>query len=353
MRSKLLAAMLICLVVLAIAPSGRAAEVIKLSYANYFPPTHPAAVMAGQFCEEVKKRTNGRIDISYYAGGTLATGPKVFNSVVQGLADIGLSATPYNRGRFPVTEVLDLPHGFPSAWVSGQVQNDFYAKFKPKEWDDVQVLYFHSVGPFLLNTLKKQVKTLEDLKGLKIRAQAGIADTVKALGATPIPLEQADVYESLRRGVIDGVFGPFEVLQGWKFGELCKFTTVSWKVGSCATFYVVMNKQKYAALPADLKKIFDEVSAEYKDKFLVMWNQTDIDGRKFFMEKGGQTIPLSDAEAARWVKAVQPVLADYKESMVKKGYAAKEIDGYFSFIKERIGYWSKVEKERKIPATSY
>ena len=247
--------------------------------------------MAGQFCEEVKKRTNGRIDISYYAGGTLATGPKVFNSVVQGLADIGLSATPYNRGRFPVTEVLDLPHGFPSAWVSGQVQNDFYAKFKPKEWDDVQVLYFHSVGPFLLNTLKKQVKTLEDLKGLKIRAQAGIADTVKALGATPIPLEQADVYESLRRGVIDGVFGPFEVLQGWKFGELCKFTTVSWKVGSCATFYVVMNKQKYAALPADLKKIFDEVSAEYKDKFLVMWNQTDIDGRKFFMEKGGQTIP--------------------------------------------------------------
>jgi TRAP-type transport system periplasmic protein len=269
------------------------------------------------------------------------------------MADIGLSATPYIRGRFPVTEVLDLPHGFPSAWVSGQVQNDFYAKFKPKEWDEVHILYFHSVGPFLLNTLKKPVKTLEDLKGLKIRAQAGIADTVKALGATPIPLEQADVHESLRRGVIDGVFGPFEILKGWKFGELCKYTTVSWKVGSCATFYVAMNKQKYDALSSDLKKIFDQVSAEYKDKFMVMWNQTDIDGKEFLKEKGGQTIPLSAAEAARWVKAVQPVLADYKASMVKKGFAAKEIDGYFSYIQERIEYWSKIEKERKIPTASF
>ena len=350
MKGKVFLVFLVFSLVIGMASSSRATEAIKLSYANFFPPTHPAAVMAGQFCEEVKKRTNGRIDVTYYPGGTLATGPKVFNSVVQGLADIGLSATPYNRGRFPVTEILDLPHGFPSAWVSGQVQNDFYSKFKPKEWDEVQVLYFHSVGPFLLNTLKKPIKTLEELKGMKIRAQAGIADTVAALGGTPIPLEQVDVYESLRRGVIDGVFGPFEILKGWKFGELCKYTTLSWKVGSCATFYVAMNKQKYNALPADLKKIFDQVSAEYKDKFLVMWNQTDIDGRDFLKEKGGQIVQLTDAEAERWVKAVQPVLANYKSSMVKKGFSEKEIDGYMSFIKERIEYWRVVEKEKGIPS---
>jgi TRAP-type C4-dicarboxylate transport system substrate-binding protein len=349
MRCKCITLLLVGLVVLAMAPLSMGAEkTISLTYANYFPPTH-ASVMAGQFCDEVKKRTNGRMEIAYHPGGTLATGPKIFNAVVQGVADIGLSATPYNRGRFPVTEILDLPLGFPSAWVSGQVQNDFYNKFKPKEWDDVHVLYFHSVGPFLLNTLKKPVKTLEDLKGLKISAKSVIADTMAALGATPIPLEQVDVYESLKRGVIDGIFGPFEILQGWKFGELTKYTTLSWKVGSCATFYVAMNKEKYGALPPDLKKIFDQVSAEYKDKFLVMWNQTDINGRDFLKEKGGQMIPLSDAEAARWVKAVQPVLANYKSEMVKKGFAEKDIDGHFAFIKERIEYWKKVEKERKIP----
>lgn len=350
MKSKVFAVLLVVSFVLVAVCPVRGAEPIKLTYANFFPPTHRVALLGGQFCEEIKKRTNGRVEISYYPGGTLATGPKVFNAVVQGVADIGLSATTYNRGRFPIMEILDLPHGFPSAWVSGQVQNDFYNKFKPKDWDDVHVLYFHSCGPFLLNTLKKPVKTLEDLKGLKIRGQAGIADTIKALGGTPMPLEQADVYESLSRGVIDGVFGPFEVLKGWKFGELIKYTTVSWRVGVGATFYVVMNNGKWNALSPDLKKIFDEVSSEYKDKYLVMWNEIDIEGRDFLKSKGGQVIPLADAEASRWVKAVQPVLANYKSSMVQKGHSEKEIDGYVSYIQERIGYWSKVEKERKIPS---
>jgi TRAP-type C4-dicarboxylate transport system substrate-binding protein len=349
MRSKVFLVVLALSLVLGMASFSRAAEPIKLTYANYFPPTHPVAVMAGQYCEEVKKRTDGRIDIAYHPGGTLATGPKVFNAVVQGVADMGLSATPYNRGRFPVTEILDLPHGFPSAWVSGQVQNDFYNKFKPKEWDDVHVLYFHSCGPFLLNTLKKPVKTLEDLKGLKIRGQAGIADTIKALGGTPIPLEQADVYESLRRGVIDGVFGPFEVLKGWKFGELIKYTTVSWRVGVGAVFYVVMNKDKWNSLSPDLKKTVTDVTAEYKDKFFLMWNQTDIDGRDFLKSQGGQVIPLSDAEANRWVKAVQPVLADYKKGMIAKGFSGADVDTQIKYIQERIEYWRKVEKERNIP----
>lgn len=349
MKHKVFLVLLTLSLVMATASVSRGAEPIKLTYANFFPPTHPVAVMAGQFCEDMKKRTNGRIDITYHPGGTLSTGPKVFNAVVQGVADIGLSATPYNRGRFPVTEILDLPHGFPSAWVSGQVQNDFYNKFKPKEWDDVHVLYFHSCGPFLLNTLKKPVRTLEDLKGLKIRATGSIADTVKALGATPIPLEQVDVYESLRRGVIDGVFGPFEILKGWKFGELTKYTTVSWRVGVGAVFYVVMNKDKWNGLPPDLKKIFSEVTSEYKDKFLLMWNQTDIDGRDFLKSQGGEIIPLPDAEADNWVKAVQPVLTNYKSSMVSKGFSGADVDAQINYIKERIEYWRKAEKDRKIP----
>lgn len=350
MKVKVVLALTVFSLVAAAIPVSQGADVIKLNYANYFPPTHPAGILAGQFCEEVTKRTNGRIELAYHPGGTLSSAPKMANSISQGIVDLGLGCTTYNRGRFPVTEVLDLPHGFPSAWVSGQVQNDFFRKFKPKEWDEFHVLYFHSVGPFLLNTLKKPVKRLEELKGMKIRGQAGVADTISALGGTPIPLDQADVYESLRRGVIDGVFGPFEVLKGWKFGELLRYTTASWKVGSCATFYVVMNRQRYDSLPADLKKTLDEVSAEYKDKFLLMWNQADIDGQEFFKQQGGTVVPISDDEAARWVAAVQAQLANYKSGMVKRGFSEKEIDGYFGFVKDRIAHWSKVEKEKKIPS---
>lgn len=328
---------------------GHAAEAIKLTYANYFPPTHKIGTLGGQFCDEINKRANGKMQITYHPAGTLATGPKVFNAVVQGVADIGLSAISYNRGRFPVTEALDLPHGFPSGWVSGQVENDFYNKFKPKEWDSVHVLYFHGSGPFLLQTLKKPVKSLEDLKGLKIRAVGGMVDALKYLGATPMPVEMADMYESLRRGVIDGVFGPFEQLKGWKTGELIKYVTTSWKVGVSAVFYVAMNKDKWNSLSPDLKKIFDEVSAEYKEKFLLLWNETDTEGADFLKSQGGQVIPLTDAESARWIEAVQPVVTSYKKSMVSAGHSDKEIDSYISYIKERIEYWRKIEKEKGIP----
>jgi len=336
-------------IVLSFISSGAAAEITKLTYGTYFAPTHQVAVLAGQFCEEIKKRTNGRVEMQYYPGGTLVTGPKVFNGVVQGVADLGLGAASYNRGRFPLTELFDLPHGFSSGWVTGQVLNDFMAKYKPKEWESVHVVYFHSCGPFVIQSVKKPVKVLEDLKGLKMRATASFAVTMKALGGTPVPLEMSDVYESMRRGVIDGIYGPLEQLKGWKTGELVRYVTASWRVGNGSCFYVIMNKDKWNALPSDLRKIFDEVAAEYREKYLRMWNEIDIEGRDTLKTQGGQIIPLSAAESARWVKIVQPVVEEQKKELVSKGYSAEDVDQYIGFIRERIEYWRRMEKDRKIP----
>ena len=137
-----------------------------------------------------------------------------------------------------------------------------------------------------------------------------MADTLKALGAAPVPLEMADVYEAMRRGVIEGVMLPPETLKGWKMGELAKYVTASWMVGSTNTFYAVMNKDKWNSLPADIKKIFDEVSMEFKAKHAVAWNEIDREGVEFFKQHGGQVIQLSDAEAKKWEKAVEPVIAN-------------------------------------------
>ncbi len=101
----------------------------------------------------------------------------------------------------------------------------------------------------VIQTLSKPVKTLEELKGLKIRGTGRVGDIVKALGATPMPIEMVDLYESLRRGVIDGNMGPLEQLKGFKIGELIKYVTESWKVGSVFGFYVTMNKRKWDSLP--------------------------------------------------------------------------------------------------------
>jgi len=108
----------------------------------------------------------------------------------------------------------------------------------------------------------------------------------------------------------------------------------------------VMNNNKWNALSADHKKIFTEVASAAREKQAALWDQMDIEGMDLFKSKGGEVISLSDAEAAKWIKAVEPVIADYKKSMVTKGFKEAEVDSWVKYIKERIGYWQKEQKKR-------
>jgi TRAP-type C4-dicarboxylate transport system substrate-binding protein len=325
---------------------------VKLKFANYFPPMHMCSVIMGKFCEELNQKLTGKVEITHYAGGTLLTAPKVAAGVAAGVADIGLAHCAYTRGRFPAMEIMELPIGFPSSWVATHVANDFYDKYKPKEWDAYQPLMFSTSPPNVLQTLSKQVKTLDDLKSMKIRGTGRIGDIVKSLGAVPMPIEIVDTYESLRRGVIDGNMGPLEQLKGFKIGEVEKFTTASWKVGSVFAFYVIMNKEKWASLPADVQTTISAFSKEFTERWAVEWNNIDIEGREFFKSQGGQIVTISDEEVVKWSTASQVVIEDFKKDLVSKGYQASEVDGWLSFVRERIEYWKTQEKAKNIP-TAY
>ena len=324
------------------------ADVIKLKAANYLPVTHPMSHLTGWFCDEVKNRTKGQVEITYHAGGTLLSPVKMYDGIVSDIADMGVSHIQYTRGRFPIMEVFDLPLGFPSGWVATQVSSDFFNKYKPAEWKDVHVLYVNTSGPVILQTVSKPVKTLEDLKGLKIRATGRMTEVIKALGAVPIPLEMPDVYDALRRAVIEGILVDLSTLKYWKFAEVVKNVTSTWRLGTGITFYFVMNKSKWDALPSDIQKIFTQVAAETKDKQGALWNQMDIEGVDVFKSQGGQIIPLADAEVAKWKKAVEPVVVDYKKNMVSKGYKETDVDGWLKYIGDRIEYWKKQQKDKGI-----
>ena len=101
-------------------------------------------------------------------------------------------------------EVFENPLGFPNGWVATQVTTDFYEKFKPKDWNEVDPLYINTSGPLLILTVSEAVKTLDDMKGVKIRATGQMSEVIKALGGIPMPLEMPDVYDSMRRNVIEG-----------------------------------------------------------------------------------------------------------------------------------------------------
>ena len=335
---------------IALLPAARvfAQAPVKLKFSNFFPATHQYAILGQQFCDEIKKRTNGKVEIAYYPSGILTTAPKMFEGVVNGVSDLGLSHCEYTRGRFPVTETLSLPMGYPSGYVAGQTANDFYNQFHAKEWDAAHVLLFYSTGPQIISTVKKPVKTLEDLKGLKIRATGRPADILKAVGGTPVGVEMADMYDGLQRGVVDGVLSSMEVQKGWKVGEIIRYATLSYKVGTVYTFYIVMNKNKWNALPEDAKKIFTDVAAQWKDKYGVASNDIDIEGREYLLKNGGQLIPLSDEEAKRWVSAAQPVVEKHIKELEAKGHKRADLEGYVKFISERIPVWTKKEKELKI-----
>lgn len=290
---------------------------VKLTYSIFFPPAHGQAEAGMAWAKEIEKRSDGRVRIDVFAGGTLTPAPEVYDGVVNGISDIGMSCFAYTRGRFPIMEALDLPMGYPSGKVATLVANGYYQAMKPQSLDEVKVLYLHAHGPGLLHS-KKPVRRMEDLKGMKIRSTGFSAKVAEALGAAPVAMPQGDTYEALQKGVVDGTFTPIETLKGWKQAEVVKYTTDCPDIGYTTAMFVVMNLKKWNALPDDIKKIFDDVSEEWIAKHGEAWDLLDQEGRDYALSLNNEIISLPAEENQRWVEAVAPVIDSYRKSTNEK-----------------------------------
>ncbi|MGD9975331.1 MAG: TRAP transporter substrate-binding protein [Desulfatirhabdiaceae bacterium] len=312
-------------------------ETIELGYANFFPPMHDQGKLAESWAKEIETRTSGKVKITYYGGGALLNGPQIYDGILKGMADIGMSVFGYSRGVFPVMEVIDLPNAYPDGKIATRVINDFYQKFKPAELSKVKVLYLHAHGPGILHS-KKEVNKLEDLKGLKIRSYGFNADMVTALGAVPVALPMGGVYEALQKGVADATFVGSEALKGWKQAEVIKFSVGCYAIGYSAGQYVVMNLDRWKSLPKDVQDVFEQVSTEWIPKHGAAWDQSDKEGLEYSLSLGNKFIQLSPEENARWADAVRPVTDNYIGAMNKKSLPGKE---YVDFVREQVKKYSK------------
>jgi TRAP-type C4-dicarboxylate transport system substrate-binding protein len=329
---------------------GLQSAAVELKFANYFPAPSMQSKVCEEFIKDIEQKTKGQVKFKYFPGGTLLTAQRMYDGVVEGLADIGLSNIEYTYGRFKATEILVLPHGFPTVWVSVHVVNDFYRRYKPKEWENVKVLSFHTCPLYNIITVKKPVQKLEDLKGMSLRAIGVVAKTVSALGGTPRTVPMAEAYDALTKGVIDGLMTPIETLETWKFAEIAKYVTEIWPIGQVNVFYLIMNKNTWDKLPAEAKKVLEEYP--FEEKLAMMWNEVDIRGRKYGSEKGVKFINLPQEEINRWKEKIKPVVDEYVKKMESEGISKKDSEQRIEFIKSRIDYWAKRQQELKIKSST-
>jgi TRAP-type transport system periplasmic protein len=199
MRSWTLTTFVVCMLVVGLFAFSSSVfgqtKPIEITYSTHMPAQHSMTVLSNEWAKEIEKRTNGRVKVTVFAGGTLLGADKVYDGVVKGIADVGWVVLGATRGRFPLSEVLDLPIGYKTAFAASKMTNEYYNKFKPKEFDESQVMYLHAHGPIVLHS-KKAVNKLEDIKGLKIRSISLSAKIAAALGGTPVGMPVNEAYDA-------------------------------------------------------------------------------------------------------------------------------------------------------------
>jgi len=297
---------------------------IKLDHSNLWPaPPYRHSQLAVEWAKEIEKRIDGRVIITVHHGGTLTPGDKCYDGVIRGISDIGMSVCGYTRGRFPLTEVIELPLGYRSGWAATQLITAYYNKFKPKEFDNTKLMFLFAHGPGLLHT-KRPVRKLEDLKGMKIRAFGAVTKLVTALGGAPVSMPMGETYEALSRGVVEGSVAPYEALEGWRWGEVVKYSTEAPGMAYSSAFFVAMNKDKWNALPPDIQKIIEQVNSEWVVKHGRAWDEIDKSGKDHAIKLGNQITTLSVDENRKWERAVKPLYDDYVKSMKEKDLPGDE-----------------------------
>ena len=278
------------------------------------------------WADKVQADSGGRIEIQRFPSMQLGgTPPQLMDQAIDGVADIVWTVVGYTPGRFPSTEVFELPFMVSDARAASYAYwKMFESHMKDTEFKDVHILGTWVHGPGMFHT-KNPVATPADLNGMKIRGGSRLVNQLLELvGATPVGMPVPAVSEGLSKGVIDGTTIPWEVTTALKVSELVgNHTEFQGPALYTLTFVLAMNKARYDALPDDLKKVIDDNSGLEFSVF-AGGTQADADGpaREFAVNRGNNIVTVSEADSGKWRELVQPIYDSWIKEM-----ADKNIDG--------------------------
>ncbi|MEO7853857.1 MAG: TRAP transporter substrate-binding protein [Rubrivivax sp.] len=304
-------------------PAAFAADV-TLRFHQFLPPQANVPKMGIEpWAKKIEKESGGRIKVQLFPSMQLGgKPPELFDQAKDGVVDLVWTVLGYTPGRFPKSEVFELPFSVGGAEAGSRAFQAYVEKYAMDEFKDVKLIAVHVHGPGLFHS-KDPITKLEDLSGMKVRGGSRVINIMlEQLGATPVGLPVPAVGEALSKGVISATTIPWEVVPALKVQQIVKnHTTFAGDTGLYTqTFAVVMNKASYDKLPADLKKVIDANSGiETAALFGRAMDAGDITGLEAAKKAGNNIVALDATETRRWQRAAAGVRGIWFQQVAEKG----------------------------------
>ena len=323
-----LISILVCVIMVlpfAVACDGaQETETFEFSYNNILPPGGWSEEWAQKYCDDIYELTEGRVTINLFMGGALGKPQDAVELLNTGVTDIVYHSPIFTPGQFPLSEVAGLPYICNQAADVADLMYDILAWDKTTEYDNFKVVAFLPTNPVNFYFRDKEVKTTEDMEGMKIRAAGGgpYAAAISALGATPASIPTADVYMSLDRGLVDGLSTNSAFLTQIKGWEVLEYSIRDGVNGGL--HLMLMSKASWDSLPSDLQDIIDDYNNQYWRDYLE-FNIAE-DGRAFdeLIANGIEIYELSPDELASWQELTEPIITEWEEAANEAGLPGTE-----------------------------
>ncbi len=317
---------------LGLSAGGALAQEITLKVHHFLPPGSNAhANLIAPWCDKIAKDSGNKLKCQIYPAMQLGgTPPQLFDQAKDGVADIVWTLPTYQAGRFTKSEVFELPFLTRNATTASPALWEYVQKNALDEFKGVKLIFMHMHDGAVFHFGKVGPKTLEELKGLKVRAPSRLGGKmIEALGMVPVQMPAPQVPEAISKGVVDGANIPWEVVTPFKLQEITKFHIEvpkgANKPGN-SIFAFVMNQARYDSLPADLKKVIDANSGLETSKWAgKIFDGPEAPARKIAEERKNTFVTISEAEYARWKKATDLVDDEWMKEAGNKGANGKAL----------------------------
>jgi TRAP-type C4-dicarboxylate transport system substrate-binding protein len=317
-------------------PLTRAYAQEELKLSTFVPPSHIIyAKVLVPWAAELEQKTGGKLKVRFFPSMQLGgKPPELYRQMAQGVSDITFTLPGYTSADFPMMALTELPGISNSAEDGTRKLWANFDKFLARDFKEAKVLMLWNSDSASIMSKTRPVRTLEDMKGLKLRTpSAAQSAQLQAIGTTPVDMPAPAIYNAIDRGVVDGAMIPMSAAVDFKLIEVAKYFTTNAPLGR-SPFLVAMNRARYEKLPPDLRKAIDDTTglslslrgAQTYDA----QNNVALDAVKANKER--ELIPLSDAENKRWREAFRELIKAKAAEADKAGLPGSGLVGAYGAL---------------------